>query len=57
MKREVFFLLFSVTYNVDFPKIICIGMPHQLTVFFSHFSQNLIFLHFKKIKKEEKKDT
>ena len=46
--ETVIFLHFSVIYNVSFSKIICIGMPHQLSVFFSHFSQNLIFLHFKK---------
>ena len=29
---------FSVRYNVSFTKIICISMPHQINVFFSHFS-------------------
>ena len=30
------FGIFSVRYNVSFPKIICISMPHQINVFFSH---------------------
>ena len=34
IKGELFaFWHFSVTYNVSFTKIICIGLPHRLKVF------------------------
>ena len=47
---EIFaFWHFSVTYNVSFTKIICISLPHQLKVFFLHFSGNSVFLHLQKI--------
>ena len=44
---EIFaFWHFSDTYkNVSFPKIICISLPHQLKVFFLHFSWNSVYLH------------
>ena len=48
IKGEIFaFWHFSVTYNVSFTKIICIGLPHRLKVFSCIF-HGIQFLAFKK---------
>ena len=48
-----FFLFwhFSVRYNISFIKIIRIGMPHRLNVFFLAFFMKFCFLAFKNLMK------
>ena len=43
-----FFLAFSVTYNVRFTKIICMSLPHRLSIFLAFFLE-FNFLALKKI--------